>query len=206
MSDLVQRRKAMGEEMMRDAICAAATTVLAEVGFTALTMERVAEATGVSKGTLYNYFQDKDALFLEVIDRAFAVVAAAVDQAMAKDDSPRAKLTRVVRLLLSGLEAHRGLGQAVCSSELSPRLDEALRGKQMRMRKHFATILHEAQATGALRDDSQDPEALSRLLAMTIDGVVDERMLHGEECPPLEDEVATIEAMVLRHWFREARR
>ena len=52
----MQRRRAMAEEMMHRAICDAAAAVLADVGFTALTMERVAEAAGVSKGTLYNYF------------------------------------------------------------------------------------------------------------------------------------------------------
>lgn len=201
MSELVQRRKAMAEELMRDAICEAATGVLAKVGFTALTMEQVAEAAGVSKGTLYNYFQDKDTLFVEVIDRAFAVVAAGVDAALAGGGSPRVVLGTVVALLLKGVEMHRELGQVVRSNQLPPRLAAAIRAKKMRVREHLVGVLRQAQAVGELRRDSPTPETLGRFLALVMDGIVDERMLHGDECPPLAAEIGLIEALVLRQWF-----
>jgi len=109
--ELAQRRKAMAEGVMRDAICAAATTVLAQVGYAALTMERVAEVAGVAKGTLYNYFQDKETLALEVIDRAFLEVAGAIDRAVARAGTPLLKLValRLARLTNS-LTLYKVLG------------------------------------------------------------------------------------------------
>lgn len=203
MSELAQRRKAMAEEMMRDAICAAATTVLAEVGYTALTMERVAEAAGTSKGTLYNYFQDKDALVLAVIDQAFAPIQSAVEQVMRQSGLPRRKLAQVVRLVVTGIEERRALGQAICTSELSPRVDAALRAKQTLMRQHLVDSLRQAQAGGQLRVEGGSPEQLGRFLALVLSGVIDERMLYGNDCPPVDQDVSAIEHLVLQLWFKE---
>lgn len=203
MSELAQRRKAMAEEMMRDAICAAATTVLAEVGYTALTMERVAEAAGTSKGTLYNYFQDKDALVVEVIERAFAPIRAGIEQALARPVSPRQRLTEIVRLVVTGVEDCRALGQALCTSELSARVDASLRARQLVVRQHFTEVLRQAQAAGGLRGTCGSLEQMGRFLALVIGGVVDERMLYGNECPPVDQDVSAIEHLVLQLWFKE---
>lgn len=48
-------------------IVTAALDVFAEKGFRAATMEQVAEAAGITKGTIYLYFRSKRDLFLEVV-------------------------------------------------------------------------------------------------------------------------------------------
>ena len=151
MDGLVQRRKAMAEEMMRGAIGEAASGVLATVGYTALTMDRVAEAAGVSKGTLYNYYQDKDALVLEVIDQAFTVLAAKIDETFADTSPAQWRLRQMTRLLITGIEELQALGQAICTGPMSPRLSAALRERQMRMRERFVLLFRQAAATGELR-------------------------------------------------------
>jgi AcrR family transcriptional regulator len=193
----------MAEGLMRDGICDAATSVLAAVGFTPLTMERVAEAAGVSKGTLYNYFQDKDALILEVIERAFAGLMEAVEHVLTGPGDPGWRLTQAVRLILTGIEERRALGKALCSSELSPPLDASLRARQVRVRKHFAAVFRQARDEGRLRLEGVEPEVLARALAMVIDGVIDERMLYPADCPAVEQDVLSIEALGLRLWLKE---
>ncbi len=51
----------------RERILAAALKLFAHEPYQAVTMDRVAEAAGVAKGTLYLYFQSKDALYLGVL-------------------------------------------------------------------------------------------------------------------------------------------
>lgn len=58
-----QRR---AEERPRE-ICAAALDVFAEKGFAAAKLDEIARRAGVSKGTLYLYFKDKDELFRAVV-------------------------------------------------------------------------------------------------------------------------------------------
>jgi AcrR family transcriptional regulator len=48
-------------------ICAAALEVFAEKGFAAAKLDEIAKRAGVSKGTLYLYFKDKEQLFRAVV-------------------------------------------------------------------------------------------------------------------------------------------
>ena len=48
-------------------ICAAALQVFAEKGFAAAKLDEIAKRAGVSKGTLYLYFEDKEQLFRAVV-------------------------------------------------------------------------------------------------------------------------------------------
>lgn len=48
-------------------ICAAALEVFAEKGFAAARLDEIAKQAGVSKGTLYLYFKDKEQLFRAVV-------------------------------------------------------------------------------------------------------------------------------------------
>lgn len=43
----------------------------AEKGFFSTTVEEIAHASGISKGTVYLYFKDKETLYIEVIDNFF---------------------------------------------------------------------------------------------------------------------------------------
>jgi AcrR family transcriptional regulator len=53
----------------RDHILDAATRVFAANGFNGATIRDVAQAAGVADGTIYNYFANKDALLLGILDR-----------------------------------------------------------------------------------------------------------------------------------------
>lgn len=52
----------------RAQILKAAITVFAERGFHRTTIRAVARAAGVADGTIYNYFENKNALLLEILD------------------------------------------------------------------------------------------------------------------------------------------
>lgn len=59
MPRLSEKKKEMIEEMMKEALYRASASVISDNGWPGLTMEKVAESAGVSKGTVYNYFRDK---------------------------------------------------------------------------------------------------------------------------------------------------
>jgi AcrR family transcriptional regulator len=52
----------------REQIIEAATRIFAEKGFRHATTREVAREAGVSEGTIYNYFEDKDALLMAILD------------------------------------------------------------------------------------------------------------------------------------------
>lgn len=53
----------------REQIVGAATRVFAEKGFRRATTREVAREAGVSEGTIYNYFEDKDALLMAILHK-----------------------------------------------------------------------------------------------------------------------------------------
>ncbi len=63
-------------------ILRAATQVFAEQGFQAATMDAIAERAGIGKGTLYEYFRDKQDLFFGVFDDYIASMARMARQSM----------------------------------------------------------------------------------------------------------------------------
>jgi AcrR family transcriptional regulator len=52
----------------REQILEAATRVFADKGFSRATTREVAREAGISEGTIYNYFEDKDALLMAIMD------------------------------------------------------------------------------------------------------------------------------------------
>ena len=79
-------------------ICAAALEVFAEKGFAAAKLDEIARRAGVSKGTLYLYFKDKQDLFRAVVRSAIAPNIEAVTSAVSSLEAP---FEQVVRMLLA---------------------------------------------------------------------------------------------------------
>lgn len=80
-------------------ICAAALDVFAEKGFAAARLEEIARRAGVSKGTLYLYFKNKEDLFRAVVRDAVAPNVEAITAAISTLEAPFAD---VVRMFLAG--------------------------------------------------------------------------------------------------------
>jgi AcrR family transcriptional regulator len=80
-------------------ICAAALEVFAEKGFAAAKLDAIARRAGVSKGTLYLYFDDKQELFRAVVRSAIAPNIEAITSAVSALDAP---FEQAVRMFLNG--------------------------------------------------------------------------------------------------------
>ena len=64
------RRKSA--QARREEILAAAMIIFGQKGYNAATMDEIAAQCKVSKGTMYNYFENKEALFLELFKQKIA--------------------------------------------------------------------------------------------------------------------------------------
>jgi AcrR family transcriptional regulator len=203
MEKLTDRRKSVTEQLMRDAIRESAESVLAEVGFAELTMGRVAKRAGVSKGTLYNYFRDKDALILEVADAAFAPLHARLDELFANPADIVQTLFEAIRSIFRHIEDRRGLGQVFCGGELSPAVNAEFRRGDLRQLQNLTGVFQRAQERGLLRASCCDPAMAARMLLAALRGLVEERMRYVDDCPPLEREIDFFNQFVVQSWFKE---
>jgi AcrR family transcriptional regulator len=80
----------------RQAILEAALTVFAEHGYEAARLDEVARRAGVAKGTLYLYFEDKEALFENLIRSAIDPIYERLQEVTAVPDLPLAQVLDVL--------------------------------------------------------------------------------------------------------------
>ncbi|WP_410585941.1 TetR/AcrR family transcriptional regulator [Amycolatopsis sp. lyj-23] len=136
----------------REAILEAAFAVFARVGYEAANVQEIAAEAGVAKPTVYNHFQDKEALFRAALAAAAEQVAAANLVAVGRitpGDDPRRTLTRAARAL-----ARR------CCDEQS----RALRTLTLAQLGRFPELLTDVHAVTAGRLGDALADRLARLV------------------------------------------
>ena len=107
----VQRRS---EEMV-ERLLAAATRVLADVGYGQMSTNRVAAEAEVSIGSLYRYFADKDELFETLRVRASDAILRRLTDAIAEaaGKPPSVGVRAVVAALVDALQQHEPVVRAL---------------------------------------------------------------------------------------------
>ena len=107
------RKRAPGFEAQREDILAAAARLFASQGFSATSMNQVAEACGGAKPTLYHYSQDKNDLLAQICDSHVHALLALVEevkaQRLAPDAELRALIERFTRVYADAQDQHRVL-------------------------------------------------------------------------------------------------
>jgi TetR/AcrR family transcriptional regulator, repressor of fatR-cypB operon len=97
-------RKERERLFKRQEIITAARTVFAAKGFTAATLDEIAEQAEFGKGTLYNYFQSKEELFETVMADVFdELIDIAIETCTKPDQDINSSYTELVRRLLRHL-------------------------------------------------------------------------------------------------------
>lgn len=79
----------------RQAILDGATRMFLAHGYRNVSMEKIAQAAPVSKATLYNHFDSKNALFAAVISERCASLLQTMNQVTVKSDSVESNLTKI---------------------------------------------------------------------------------------------------------------
>ncbi|WP_428424336.1 TetR/AcrR family transcriptional regulator [Methylibium sp.] len=162
------RGRLPGYEDHLDTILEHAAHLFARRGYSATTMNQVAEACGVSKATLYHYYRDKYALLVSIADGHVSRLQTLVEEVDAnKTFSPEQRVRELIARLVSeyagAQDAHRVLTEDVKFLENEDR--ERILGKERLVVSAFA------KAVVALRPDLTKA-ALAKPLTMLLFGMV----------------------------------
>ncbi len=165
------KRTPKGQET-RERILAAALREFARRGYSAVTLEEVAEAAGVTKGAVYYWFDDKDDLGRELQRDLYARLAQTALGGLA---IPGAAVDNLVRCFDRYLEALGDLDEArffLHDAWTIPALDESGRRAHDDAVEMIREVLERAIARGELV--ALDADSLARVLL----GIFDEATLH----------------------------
>jgi AcrR family transcriptional regulator len=89
----------------RDRVFAAAAAEFAARGYAGANMDRIARAARLNKAMIYYHFENKAALYREILRDMFGAVRDAVGQVVASDDPPEQKIRRYVDAIARAAEA-----------------------------------------------------------------------------------------------------
>jgi TetR/AcrR family transcriptional regulator, transcriptional repressor for nem operon len=143
-------------------------------GYTATSTRDLLDDMGIGRGSFYNTFGDKHALFLASLDRFRELRTSWIDEVL--EDSGLSGIEEVFRRAVDGLvsfEPRRGCLLANTAVELGPH-DAEVAAMISRYVRHTETIferaLIRAQEAGEIPVD-RDPRALARFLVNALHGL-----------------------------------
>jgi len=179
-------------------ICAAALDTFAEKGFAAARLDEIARRAGVSKGTLYLYFHNKEDLFRAVVRDTVAPNVEVVRGMVEGVDLPFAEIVRMLlprfvaltRNVRVGAVAKMVIGESRNFPELAKVWHDEVVTKVLGM---LGALIRRAQERGQVR--AGDP----RLHAMSLMGAMLMGLLWHETLEPVGGEPIDLDALARQH-------
>ncbi|MCF8605964.1 TetR/AcrR family transcriptional regulator [Gordonia sp. HY442] len=151
----------------RAAMLASARRLVADAGFSAATVAAIAEGSGVSVGSVYSYFDNRDALLAQVFrdsaEHEYAQVATAVDAAAESADRLDALVSTFADRALRG----RRLAWSLLFEPVIPAVD----AERLRLRRWYralgAGVIADGIADGTFVDQNAGVAASALLGAIS---------------------------------------
>lgn len=155
-------------------------------GYAQTTMESVATEAGISKGSIYNYFQNKQDLFEKVFASSMATIGVTVDEILAREIPASAKLESLLNFWFDQLGYHKKISRLVIEFWAN-----AARGQQGQIvqsltetfgawRDRLVGLLKQGMQAGEFTGDF-DVKVASSLILAILDGLMVQSMLMGIE-------------------------
>jgi AcrR family transcriptional regulator len=124
-----------------------------EKGFYQTSMREVAEAAGIGKSSLYDYFQSKDDILISYFEYAIEGIAQKANEIIRQDHSVTEKLKNIMRMHLEYLVRNRQLFLRFTleAQNLSPQSQEQLQMLRHSYQDMIRSLIVEGIQSGELR-------------------------------------------------------
>lgn len=81
--------------------------------FNQVDMKMIAKKCNIAVGTLYNYYPNKQQLFIQVIQKAWASTSLALDDIFDAPITPEEKLSQSIEILYDDIAKRKGMGKSI---------------------------------------------------------------------------------------------
>jgi TetR/AcrR family fatty acid metabolism transcriptional regulator len=191
----VTKEEVIKEFRVRE-ILEAARRVMARYGMQGTTIDRVAEEAKVAKGTIYLYFDTKDALVHTAVIEGLRQMTAEV---LASDDPSMPPLERIRKLILAQFRILASnqdfLKTLIIGNSLDIELESETAQRELRVyAAHLdfvASVLQDAIDRGAIRPI--DPQFAAFMLGEMLTGSLRRRLLNLAASPLESDAEAVVQ-------------
>ena len=194
-----QKRKTAWEEMMKQSIFEATVSEMKAHGPRGIRMDRVAKAAEMATGTLYNYFTDKDALLLHVIDTLFDPYHESLRSTLNSDTNPRDKLEDYFRLTCRTLNEQQDIIAILVQAKDLGLKSEIKRDPekdfQMTVIRIISEIITEGMARGVFRPCN--PLETAAMIFGAMDGFMQLKITGQVSDRAVEEDVENCMSLIL---------
>jgi AcrR family transcriptional regulator len=176
---------------MVETILEAAARVFIRRGYASATTNRIAEAAGISVGSLYQYFPSKDAIAVELLRRYRETLIALVHRHL--EQVEETSFESVVRALVGAILRAEGIDPALHRVLIEQVLRTSARAEIVGFEEKVERLLADAIRERAVASE-RDPDITAFVLVRAVLGavhsaLVDRPAMNG---PPLVDEVTRL--------------
>ncbi len=110
-------RREREKQNRRDEILRAAWEIFASKDYDSATIDDIAAAAELSKGTVYLYFQNKADLFLSTLEMGIEKVSSVLQEVVSSSDDPVSGLKQIVECMLAFFEENLGFFKIMSSEQ-----------------------------------------------------------------------------------------
>ena len=160
------------------AVIEAALKLFVDQGYSATSVDQIAAAAGLTKGAVYFYFKDKEALLIELLERSECELYEPIfNELDGLNKSGVETLNKFLQLIgRAGAERDRGLLMlpilmSIEFSEEGDIVEERIQAMYTRTRRKLTEIIKCGQKDDTMRQDA-DPEAFASLIVSLTDGIL----------------------------------
>lgn len=163
------------KEEKRELILKEALKHFAAKGFFATKIKDIAEGAGIAQGLVYNYFESKEDIYVELINSALDKINAAAQELESMELPAYEKIRLSIIQILKTIEESdefnqtcRFISQATTSSAIPEEAKRSIAEKRDQPYHLIGRIIAKGQQEGTIIDG--DPEELAVLFWTTING------------------------------------
>jgi TetR/AcrR family fatty acid metabolism transcriptional regulator len=153
-------------------ILEAGEKLFAKKGFYPTTMEEVARAAGLAKGTIYLHFDDKRNLFFSIIEKKLDILLEKIEKEMRKDEFPSQRIKLAIGIHLRFLEENRDFFKIMQTlpESLKQEMERKLKGRVIEKQSRYVEILDQLIRKGIRNQEIKPLD--SRKLAVILVGMM----------------------------------
>ncbi len=158
-------------------ILSSSRKLIEEIGFSALTMDKVAQKAGIAKGTVYLYFKDKDDLLEKVLSSGFEKMFERIKTKVGNESGAFNKLKSLINENLKHIYENRYFFKTIFLDEvnvvfLKKKSKESYNLRRKRYTDYIAYIIKSGIESGEFRKDINYSKTAYMLVALIKTGAI----------------------------------
>jgi AcrR family transcriptional regulator len=132
-----------------------------ENGYNHVTMKMVAQDVGISVGTLYNYYSNKEDLFLNSFKQSFDQIYLALNSIIEKSENSY----NFISVLYNEILKLKGFSREIIRSKINHEMVDELKSHLLILMR---SLVYQAEEKGELQIPDKDKDRVIRLIIITI--------------------------------------